>query len=184
MSQSPAIDWNKAPDNTSAQALAPDIGATNVVPPPAPPATVIEVKTKSFAETVEEEAQNEIATIKMATDRERLNAAKAIRVAELVKELGLPPPKTDDEIIDELCKSKVEQFEMQRLDFRATEKAREIFFDRHPDMRTQERKQNAPEVAQQMSQALLESFLRFLGAEHQRADREARREAAKADKKQ
>src|SRR5581483_1380871 len=132
MSQPTAINWNKAPDSTSGAIEAPvvdaDINEATVAAALA--GATVEVKTKSFAETVEEEARNQIATIKMATDRTRMNDAVAVRVAELVEELGLPPPKTDDDIIAELGKSKLDQYELYRFDSKATEKARDVFFDR------------------------------------------------------
>jgi hypothetical protein len=174
MSQQPAIAWNEQPTVTNTE----------------PPATLnaeatsptAEVKTESFADLVEKEAQNQIVTIKMASDRTRLNAAVGVRVAELVKELGLPPPRTEEETIEELTRSKLDEFEMQRLNFKATEKAREIFFDRHPDMRTQEKKQTVPDATATMTQSLMDAFLRFLGHERHQAEKEAAREAAKARK--
>jgi len=124
MSQAPTIAWEPS------QSV-----ASEPEPPPA-----VEVKVESFEAEVEKRAREQIATIKLQTDAQRMNAAVAERVAELVKELGLPPPKTEDETIDDLTQSKLDEFEVQRLNFLATERARDIFFDRHPSMRTAEKK--------------------------------------------
>ena len=166
MSQSPAVAWDPAPADTNEQ-------------PAADPAPVVEVKTESFADKVESVAREQIATVKMSHDQTRLNKAVGERVAALVTELGLPPPRTEEENIDTMAQSKVEEFEVQRLNFLAEKKAREIFFEKHPEMRTQEKKQTVMESTQAMSEALMAAFLRFIRDEHQRDERREHREAAR-----
>jgi len=188
MSQSPAVAWDPAPADTSNQSAAdpappvgPDWDSMNIVAgvPRPPDAATVEVKTESFADKWESVAREQIAAVKMSHDQTRLNKAVGERVAALVTELGLPPPRTEEENIDTMAQSKVEEFEVQRLNFLAEKKAREIFFEKHPEMRTQEKKQTVMESTQAMSEALMAAFLRFIRDEHQRDERREHREAAR-----
>lgn len=163
MSQTPSIAWETAPAVTSAPEVAPTVAA----------------KVEDFATVVQRRAEEQIGAIKMSHDQTRMNEAVTKRVAELVIELGLPPPRTEAENIETLAASRLDEFENERLNFLAVKKAREIFFDRHPEMATQQKKQNVEEATQAMSEALMGAFLRFLRDEHQAEQRREAREAAK-----
>lgn len=171
MGQTPAIAWDTSPDNM--EPLAGELEQTTVA---------VEAKTEDFGALVERKASEQILTIRMSTDQTRLNEAVGKRVAELVAELGLPPPLTEEKTIDMLAGGKVDEFENVRLNFLASEKARDIFYDRHPEMRTQNKQQNIQEATQAMSQALMESFLRFLRDAHTAEQRREHREAQKVKK--
>lgn len=164
MSQAPALSWEPAPTALNQEATDPP---------------TVEVKIEDFAAAIERVASEQIVAIKMSHDQTRLNKAVTARVDELVIELGLPPKRTEEQNIDTLCESKLDEFENQRLNFLAEKKAREIFFDKHPEMKTQERKQNVQETTQAMSEALMGAFLRFLRDENQADQRREAREAAR-----
>lgn len=164
MSQSPAIAWDPAPAVTSATEVAP----------------TVEAKVEDFATVVERRAEEHIGAIRTSHDGTRMNEAVTKRVAELVKELGLPPPRTEAENIETLAASRLDEFENERLNFLATTKARDMFFERHPEMRTQEKKQTVGDATAAMSEALMGAFLRFLRDDHQA---EQRREAREAKRK-
>lgn len=163
MSQQPAIAWETAPAVTE----------------PAPVAPTVEAKIEDFATVVEQRAREQIVAIRTSHDGTRMNTAVGKRVAELVVELGLPPPRTEEENVDTLVASRLDEFENERLNWLAVKKAREIFFDRHPEMATQQKKQTVEDATQAMSQALMDGFLRFLRDEHQAEQRREAREAAR-----
>lgn len=114
MNQVPAVAWNAEPTDTSQP--------------------VVEVKVEDFDTLVEQKARETIATIKMSTDQTRLNEAVGKRVAELVEELGLPPPMTEEQSLATMKEQYLDKFKIERLNVIAHEAAQKEFFGLYPEM--------------------------------------------------
>lgn len=92
------------------------------------------VKTESFDDVVEREANNMFVGLKMQFDQERMRKAAVPRLQELLKAAGLPTQPTEAETIETMKNQIVDGYRVKRLQILAERAAQEEFSRLYPDL--------------------------------------------------